>query len=672
MLSKDIRFLKGIGENRAKMLKRLGIDTVYALLHFYPRYWRDYSKITTVVSAIPEEVCAVECKVMTAPKANYIRQNMTLYKFTAVDKTGVIEVTLYNTKFLANKIKKGETYIFYGKITGYGVNRAMASPEIVEKVNAKIQPIYSLTAGLYQSTVRNAVKEALKSATLQEYIPQAILLQYGLCDLSYAIKNIHFPENALALESAKKRLVFGELLLFRLGIVYLRRENIKATGEIIEKSYLSEFSGILPFALTPSQQKVITDCERDMSSGKQMNRLLQGDVGSGKTAVAASLMYTVAKNGMQCAMMAPTEILAEQHYNTLKKFFDGTGITVELLIGSATKKKKDSIKQRLQLGEISIIVGTQAIIQGDVNFHNLCLAVTDEQHRFGVKQRTSLNGKGQNAHILVMSATPIPRTLALIMYGDLDISVLDALPKGRQPIETYCVNEELRPRIYNFIKKHIAEGRQAYIVCPVIEESEQGLTSAKDYFENISEKVFPTLRTGLLHGKQSAREKDAVMRAFANGEIDVLVATTVVEVGVDVPNATVMVIENAERYGLSQLHQLRGRVGRGTEKSTCILVTPQKDPKKNERLNIMAKTLDGFKIADYDLQLRGPGDFLGDRQHGLPKFKIADISCNLEELRQAGASADAILAQDPTLSTPQNADLRRELVLMFGANSAID
>lgn len=672
MSTRDIKYLKGIGENRAKMLNRLGINSVCALLHFYPRDWRDYTEVTTVVSAVSDRVCAVMCKVISQPKAHFVRQNMVLYKFTAVDKTGILEVTIFNDKYTAQKIKKGESYVFYGKISGYGVNRTMSSPEIVNTENAVITPIYALTAGLYQTTLRNAVKEALKLPLPTEYIPQNILSQYGLCNLEYALKNIHFPENSAALQSAQKRLVFGELLLFRLGIAYLRRTNLTAKGKRIEKSHIAEFKNLLPFTLTDGQEKAITDCETDMLSGRQMNRLIEGDVGSGKTAVAAALMYTVAKNGMQCAMMAPTEILAEQHFKTLKKLFSGTDITVELLVGSLGLSAKKEIKAKLKSGEIDIIVGTQALIQGDVAFCNLCLAVTDEQHRFGVKQRTTLNEKGQNPHVLVMSATPIPRTLALIMYGDLDISILQTLPKGRQPTETYCVTEELRPRIYNFIKKHIAAGQRAYIVCPMIEENEQGFAAAKEYYEKISREVFTDCKVGLLHGKMSAREKEEVMRSFASGATKVLVATTVVEVGVDVPDATVMVIENAERYGLSQLHQLRGRVGRGTEKSTCILVTAQKDPKKNERLNILAKNSDGFKIADYDLKLRGPGDFLGNRQHGLPQFKIADISCNLEELAAAGNAADKILAQDPQLKKAENLKIKNEMKKLFDNNIGLN
>lgn len=665
MISKSIKCLKGIGENRARLFNKLGIDTVYALLRFYPRDWRDYSDITKIASAAADSTSAFKCKVMTAPKENYIRKNMVLYKFSATDGTGVIDVTLFNNKFLANRIVKGNTYVFYGKISGYGVNRSMSSPEIIESGKAGITPIYSLTSGLYQSTVRNAVKGALEMPLPEDPIPDFIRRKYGLCDLEFALKNIHFPVSRSALETAKKRLVFEELLLFRMGIAVMRSANLKTSGLSLNASYMDEFKKLLPFKLTDSQEKVIKECETDMLSKKQMNRLIEGDVGSGKTAVAAALMYSAVRSGIQCAMMAPTEILAEQHCNTLKNLFRKTDINICLLAGSLTAKQKQAAKQRLKEGQIDIAVGTQALIQGDVEFKNLGLVVTDEQHRFGVKQRTALINKGKNAHILVMSATPIPRTLALIMCGDLDISIIDSLPKGRIPIDTYCVNSALRQRIYNFIKKHLDAGMQAYIVCPAIEEGENGLIAAKEYYAELKKKVFNEYNIGLLHGKQSSKEKDAVMREFSDGKIQLLVSTTVIEVGVDVPNATVMVIENAERFGLSQLHQLRGRVGRGNKKSTCVLVTENKDPKKNERLNVMTKISNGFEIAEYDLKFRGPGDFLGDRQHGLPVFKIADLSCNLEELKSAGDAAKEILEADPSLTSAENRALFNEVKQLF-------
>ena len=660
----NIQYLKGIGENRAKSFKRLGINTAYALLRYYPRDFRDYSNTLPLVNLSDGEVAAVKCKVLTDVSEHFVRKNMTIYKFTASDDTGLLQVTVYNNRFIKSRIKKGESYIFYGKINGFGVNKSVSAPDIIDSDKAVITPIYPTTYGLYQSTIRKAVLEALKLEIIDP-LPKSLKQKYNLCDLEFALKNIHYPENPQALQVAKQRLVFEELFLFRLGIMLFKRSNEIKIGKFLKYTKLDEFLNVLPFTLTDTQLGAINDCISDMLSGKSMNRLIEGDVGSGKTVVSAALMYLCAKSKMQCALMAPTEILAEQHYNTISGFLNPFGIKVKLLTGSAKKSEKTAIKQSLLTGETDVIIGTQALIQDDVEFNNLGLVITDEQHRFGVAQRSKLASKTVSPHTVVMSATPIPRTLGLIIYGDLDLSVINTLPKGRKPIKTYKVNSTMRGRFLEFIKKHVAAGRQAYIVCPLVEESDSGLLSATEYYEQLCEGELKDLRLGLLHGKQKPREKDEVMRNFSSGLIDVLVCTTVVEVGVDVPNATVMVIENAERFGLSQLHQLRGRVGRGEHESFCVLVSDSKSKSTIERLDIMCKTTDGFEIADEDLKLRGPGDFLGSRQHGLPQFKIADLECNLEELQLVGDAAKEILSGDHNLSKPENAPLKKGIFDMF-------
>ncbi len=665
---RDIQYIKGVGEKRAADFKKLSVYTVEDLLRYYPRDYVDYSNIKELYSAICGSTCAVKCRIVTPISEQYIRKNMTVYKFAATDETALLQVTIFNNRFLADKLKRGETYIFYGKILGMAGCREMTSPEIVAVDNAAITPIYSTTAGLYQSNIRKVVKNALEFIPVDP-IPGNILKERGLCDLKYALENIHFPKSMEALEKARERLIFEELFLFRIGIARLKSGNQKRSGIRLQNLYLEDFQKALPFTLTDSQTSAITECAKDMMSARQMNRLLQGDVGSGKTAVAAALMHSAALNGMQSALMAPTEILAEQHYKTLKSMFHNTDIRVELLIGSTTKKNKETIKAAISRGEVQVVVGTQALIQGDVDFQKLGLVVTDEQHRFGVMQRAALADKGTAPHVLVMSATPIPRTLALILYGELDISVLAAPPRGRKPIKTYRVETGMRPRIYNFIKKHINDGHSAYIVCPLVEEGESDIAPAKEYYEKLKNGEFSDYSIGLLHGKLKPKEKEQAMRAFLEGKTRLLVATTVVEVGVDVPNATVMVIENAERFGLSQLHQLRGRVGRGSEESYCVLISDAKGDEATRRFKIMCATTDGFKIADEDLKLRGPGDFLGNRQHGLPLFKIADLTTDMDVLREAGKAAEVVLKSDFVLEKEEHKALRLELGNMFRNNT---
>lgn len=665
--STDIRFLKGVGEKRAELLRKKGIDTVGALLRFYPRAYLDWQNITPISECHEGENVCVRAEITSPVKTANIRRGMTLYKFSAADDSGVIEVTLFNRKYLAENLREGRSYLFYGKL-GYGITlRQMSSPEIMPAEYMGIEPVYAAAEGLSSKTIEKIMKNALVyTDSMQDAIPDGIRKKNGLCDFKTALKNIHFPLERQALESAKRRLVFEELFVLQTGLLFLKRRRRALAGCTVKKNLLEEFKKTLSFKLTGAQERVINECLSDMMSPRPMNRLIQGDVGSGKTAVAAALMYISAGNGFQSALMAPTELLAEQHFKTLCKITENSGIKCALLTGSLTKKQKDEVKAGLKSGEIKVAVGTHALLTDDVEFENLGLVVTDEQHRFGVGQRGRLSSKGNNPHTLVMSATPIPRTLGLIIYGDLDISIIDEYPAGRQKIATYCVDSSYNARVYNYIKKFIAEGRQAYIVCPLVDENEAlGIKSASEYYEELSENQFKGYTVGLLHGKMKPKDKESVMRRFAAGEIQLLISTTVIEVGIDVPNAALMVIENAERFGLSQLHQLRGRIGRGEYSSACILISDVKSGDTKRRLDVIKNNTDGFKIADEDLKLRGPGDFLGSRQHGLPDMKIADIFADRETLHSAGKEAEELLRRDPMLHDAENAGLRSEITELF-------
>ncbi len=663
-MTDDIRFLKGVGEKRALLFKKLGIDTVGALLRFVPRSYEDWSKITPIAEAKGFGDVCIKALVTSPVKEHYIRKNMVLYKFTAEDSSGSMMVTLFNNKYDAAKIKPGFEYLFFGKIKADSFYFDMSAPKIRSVEGSYIRPLYPTCAGITTNTLEKAVKTALSSVVLKETLPKSIIEKLGLCSFEFAIRNIHFPSDNDALIKAKKRLVFEELFILQTSLLYIKDLNRGRTSCVINKDYSEEFLSSLPFSLTSAQLRCIEEAIKDMFLNRPMNRLIQGDVGSGKTAVAAAVMHTIAKNGFQAALMVPTEVLAEQHFKSLNGIFEPFGLKVALLTGSLTKKQKDTVKESIMNGDTDIVIGTHALLSDNVFFKNLGLVITDEQHRFGTRQRAALASKGKSPHVLVMSATPIPRTLALIMYGDLDISIIDEFPKGRQKIESYLVSTALRERYLNYIKKHVNEGRQAYIVCPLVEESENdlGLISAEKYFEELKDDFFKDYKVGLLHGKIKPSEKEKIMRSFSSGEIDLLVATSVIEVGIDVPNASIIVIENAERFGLSQLHQLRGRVGRGEHKSTCIFVS---DSKSAERLKVICDTLDGFKIADEDLKLRGPGDFLGERQHGLPKFYIADLSSDLNVLRQAGLEAKNIVSLDPTLSAEENVGLKKEIDILI-------
>ncbi len=669
MKSEDnIRFLKGVGEKRAELFKQLGVVDVGTLLRLYPRDYRDRSKPLMLHEAYFDRPCCIKATVQSDVEEIFVRQGMKLYRFSVTDGIESCTITLFNQKYLASKIEVGKTYLFYGKLERNLYKCEMSAPDIYNEEETNIMPIYPATAGLTSSVILKAVGTALEQFTPIDPLPQNIKNKFDLCDLSTALKNIHFPKSIKDIEIARKRLVFEELFFLQVGILFQKQGRHKKTNVIIKGTACREFASLLPFSLTEAQKNAINDCVKDMRSGRPMSRLIQGDVGSGKTMVAAALSYAAAKEGFQSVIMAPTEVLANQHFNTLVKYFEPNGVKTAVLTGSVTKGKKLKIKEALKNGEIDVIIGTHAVLEDDVEFNRLGLVVTDEQHRFGVEQRTILSLKGNHPHMLVMSATPIPRTMSLIFYGDLDISIIDTLPSGRRPIETFLIEPKKRNRAYNYIKEHLDRGRQGYIICPMVEENENiDLASAVEYYEKLKHEEFSAYKVGLLHGKMKPKEKNAVMTAFALGEIQLLVATTVVEVGVDVPNAVIMLIENAERFGLSQLHQLRGRIGRGEHKSTCIFISEYISGETAKRLKFMCNTTDGFKIADEDLRVRGPGDFIGKRQHGLPELKIADLSQDMELFRSAGLAAKELYNSDPDLIREENYCLKAEINKLFKA-----
>ena len=646
----DIRYLKGVGEKTARLYNKLGIFTVDDLIRHYPRKYLDYSNTVSVKDAPPDTPVFIKATMITPVKESMIRKGLTLYKCNFSDGETVIRVTIFNNKYLAKALRTFDDYILYGKVEKTFTSASMSSPQIERADKAEVHPVYPTTEKLSVKAISNSVRNALALVgKIPETLSDDILKKYDLVSLDFATRQIHFPTDEKNIEPARHRLIFDELLTLQLGLLKLKEKDVKGNSCKIKKDFTNEFYSLLPFTPTGAQQRAVADCIEDMQSDRMMNRLIQGDVGSGKTAVAGAVIYTVIKNGAQAALMAPTEILATQHFESFKKLFVSTDVRVALLTGSVKAGEKKEIKRALCNGEIDLIVGTHALIQNDVEFENLGLVCTDEQHRFGVQQRANLAMKGDNPHLMVMSATPIPRTLGLIIYGDLDISLLDELPPGRQEIRTDVVTSAYHKRIYKFIRDAVDRGEQAYIVCSLVDEGESDLISAKEYADNLAKNEFVGYSVGLLHGKMKPAEKDKVMQSFAEGETQILVSTTVVEVGVDVPNATVMLIENADRFGLSQLHQLRGRVGRGKNKSYCILVSDNKSDSSRERLQVMKHTSNGFDIADYDLKSRGPGDFFGKRQHGLPDLKIADMLEDTETLRQCRECALKMLESDPRL-----------------------
>lgn len=665
----NIKFIKGVGEKRAEMFYNLGIFDVDALIHFFPRKYEDWIDTKSVSQVNSGDNITIKATMITPVKEHMIRRGMTLYKCRFSDGESVINVTIFNNKYLAQALRVYEDYVLFGKIEKTFTAASMSSPKI-EKLDTgiRIHPIYSASGKLTSNAIAKVIRTALDSLDeILETLSDNIRKKYDLITLDEAIRLIHFPNCETDTYNARKRLIFEELLTLQLGLLKLKSNKKSETTLRITEDYTDEFTTLLPYHLTNAQQRAIAECVKDMQNKYPMSRLLQGDVGSGKTAVGAGIIYTVIRNGYQTALMAPTEILAIQHFEGLSKMLGGTGINIRLLTGSTKAKEKREIKADLYDGKIDLLIGTHAIIQNDVEFSNLGLVITDEQHRFGVKQRANLANKGHGIHTLVMSATPIPRTLGLILYGDLDISILDELPPGRQEIRTDVVDSRYNSRLYKFIRNAVDRGEQCYIICPMVEESDEalGLKSAEQFAEELSQSAFEGYNLGLLHGKMKPRDKEKVMKAFSDGDVQILVATTVVEVGVDVPNATIMVIENAERFGLSQLHQLRGRIGRGNKKSFCVLVSDSKSENARSRLMIMKKYSDGFRIADEDLKARGPGDFFGERQHGLPTLKIADMLEDIEILHLAQDCAKDILDEDFNLDLPKNKHLCSSITKMF-------
>ncbi len=658
-LTTDVRNIRGIGDQRAKALSKLDIRTLRDLISYFPRTYDDRTAIKAIADLQPGEAACVAAMVAAVPTLSRIRKGLELVKLRAVDETGALDVTFFNQGWQKNNLKVGQTYQFYGKAEGNLLRRQMANP-VVEpegrgELTGRIVPVYPLTAGVSQLILSRSVRQGLDACAdiLPDVLPDTVRQEHHLCHIGFAYENIHFPASPEALDVARRRLAFEELFLFTIGLKRLRSRRDDVRVPPCRDVDMDVFYKALPFTLTGAQRRCVEEALADMKAGKPMNRLCQGDVGSGKTMVAAACVYFMVQNGRQAALMAPTEILAKQHFDGLSPLLETLGIRCALLTGSMPAKIKREAGNQLAAGELNFVIGTHALLSEGVAFSDLGLVVTDEQHRFGVAQRAALSAKGDSPHMLVMSATPIPRTLALILYGDLDVSVIDELPPGRQKIKTVAVSGGYRERIYGFLRKEIAAGRQAYIVCPQVEESEESdeRKAVTEYAQHLQQEVFPDLRVTFVHGRMKAKEKNAVMTAFANRETDILVATTVIEVGVDVPNATVMVVENAERFGLSQLHQLRGRVGRGQHPSTCVLISDHPSEETRARLRVMAQTGDGFKIAEEDLRLRGPGDFFGLRQHGLPGLKIADLGCDTLLLREAQDAALSLLSADPELDS---------------------
>ena len=666
-LEKDVKYIKGVGPNRVKLLNKLGIFTLKDLITYYPRTYEDRSKPKNIAECIDGEEVLIEA--YASGKVTDVRlRGKTMQKLIIRDETGVATAVWFNQSYLKNKFKQGEKYTFYGKISNIFGKITINSPVFDEEGKTsntgKIIPIYPLTFSLSQNTIRRIMENAIKEVEgkLEETLPEYILKEYKLEGINEATKSIHFPQEFKDFNIARNRLAFEELLTMQLALLELKNSYINEEKGIqfSKDVHMSDIINKLPFQLTNAQRRVLEEIDNNMESDKPMNRLLQGDVGSGKTVISMCAAYKAVKCGYQAAIMAPTAILATQHLENFKKIFDELDIKCELLISAMTKKKKTELLERLKNGEIDILIGTHALLQENVEFKNLGLVVTDEQHRFGVKQRTTIVEKGQNPDVLVMTATPIPRTLALILYGDLDISIIDELPPNRKKIDTFAVTKGMEDRINNFIKVQLKEGRQAYIVCPLVEENEElDLKSVEKLYEKCKTEIFQEYRVEYIHGKMKAKDKDDIMMKFKNKEIDILISTTVIEVGVDVPNANIMVIEDAQRFGLAQLHQLRGRVGRGEYKSYCILKYEGKGETVRKRMKVMCDTNDGFIISEKDLELRGSGDFFGTMQHGLPEFKIANLFEDINILKVAQEAAIKIIDKDPKLEKEENVRLKR-------------
>lgn len=673
-LNKDIQYIKGIGPKKAYKLNKLGIFTLKDLLFYFPRQYEDRNNLKKIIQLENEDKATIKAIIVgintTSPK-----KGMKITKVDVKDETGFAKLTFFNQEFVSKTFRPGDTILVFGKVKKVFKTIEFTSCEIEHLTNApkntcKVMPIYPLTYGVTNKEIISIIKSILNDneIKIKEYMPPRIIEKYKLCSIDYAVKNIHSPSSKEALKIALYRIVFEEFLILQLGLFMFKNGVTENDGIKFDKNEnLQAVRNSLPFKLTGAQSRALSEIITDMESDKVMNRLVQGDVGSGKTVVALLALADCVLNGYQGALMAPTEILAEQHYISLTETLKDFGMNVELLVGSLTKKQKEKVLERVKNKEVDILIGTHALIEDKVEFAKLGLVITDEQHRFGVRQRSKLSEKGQNPDILVMTATPIPRTLALILYGDLDISIIDELPPGRQPIETIALDKSKRDKAYNsLVRTEVEKGRQVYIVCPLVEESEAiEAKAATELVEELKEEYFSDLRVGLLHGKMKGSEKDAIMKSFKNKEIDILVSTTVIEVGVNVPNATLMIIENAERFGLAQLHQLRGRVGRGSHKSYCILIYASKSDVCKQRMSIMEETNDGFKISEKDLEIRGPGEFFGTRQHGLPELKVANIFKHMKILKIAQQEARYIMGEDKKLIHYENVLLKKEILDKF-------
>ena len=677
----------GVGEARAKALARLGLRTAGDLVGYFPRSYEDRRERCTIAGAPLDQPVCVEVMLAEEPRLMNIRRGLDVTRMKVVDHTSAMLVSFFNQGYLRQALHRGEEYILYGKVELVGNHRQMTNPHFEPaarpRFTGRIMPVYPLTAGITNHLLAGLVERALEELPpVEESLPEAFRARHQLAGAAESYRAIHFPEDEAALDAARRRFAFEELFYLSLGLALLRERRSRGAGPSFPEADPAGFYGLLPFSLTAAQRRAAEEAAADLRSPRPMNRLVQGDVGSGKTAVAAACAWMAHQAGWQSAMMAPTELLAQQHFHTLTALLEPAHMTVGLLTGSMRAAEKRKVLSALQSGDIHLVVGTHALLSQGVEFRRLGLVITDEQHRFGVDQRAALAAKANtpgdpadaapeenfSPNVLVMSATPIPRTLALIIYGDLDVSVIDELPPGRKPVQTFLIGESKRQRLYGFVRAQVQEGRQVYLVCPAVEENPDGawdLKAVNEYARVLREEVFPDLRVGLVHGKLKARDKEAAMAAFTAGETDVLVSTTVIEVGVDVPNASLIVIENADRYGLSQLHQLRGRVGRGQHQSWCILVSDNRSPDTRARLKVLTETTDGFKIAEEDLKLRGPGDFFGARQHGLPALRVADLNTDTRVLKEAQEAAAGLLAEDPDLSRPEHRPLLERVRRLF-------
>lgn len=675
ILGKPVQHIKGVGPKKTKLLNKIDIKTVEDLLYYFPRSYEDRREIKKISTLQNGEKANLKVVIYSNPKVNRPRRNMSIVKMIAKDETGIIYLSWFNQNYIVNQLKLGDIIYISGKVKKIGTNIEIQNP-VYEKIKdsgrktGRIIPIYQLTEGISNNELTKIIEYTLLTYYIEfkDIIPKNIIDELKLISFGEAIKNIHFPADRLSYIKSKERLVFEELLILQMGLLILRGKTSSNNNGIkfSKDDNIDEIVKSLPYKLTNAQKRVFEEISKDMESSKQMNRLVQGDVGSGKTIIAIFAMMKAYKSGYQSAMMAPTEILAVQHYESVIRVLSRYNIRCELLVSNISAKKKSEILRKVEAGEVDIIVGTHALIQEKVKFYNLGLTITDEQHRFGVRQRATLSMKGNNSDILVMTATPIPRTLALILYGDLDVSIIDELPAGRKKIKTYAITSEMKERAYGFIREQINKGRQAYIVCPLVDESTNiDAQSATQLYELLREKYFSEFRLGLLHGQMKSTEKDYIMSEFKNGKIDILVSTTVIEVGVNVANANIMMIENSERFGLAQLHQLRGRVGRGEYQSYCILVNESKSRTSKERMSIMEQTNDGFLISEKDLEIRGPGQFFGTKQHGIPELKIANLLTDINALKIAQKIAIHILKEDPNLISEENKMLKKKIINLF-------